>query len=232
MRSVLLCVLVLANAGCLRKTEFRCETDTACGAGGQCEASGFCSFADGECASGRRYDSSAGPLSGQCTSGDDPTTDGGIDSMGTPDDGSIDSGVTGCPAGYVALSAVPGHLYKVLPNGANWMTQQAECKLTTSAAYLAVPDTIEELTALDMLAGASNYWIGISDIATEGTWINSRSACRRRSCRGNRPHPTTRREARARIASRRYRRRTRSTIGAAINRCPRSASALRSSGRR
>lgn len=173
MRSVLLCVLVLANAGCLRKTEFRCETDTACGAGGQCEASGFCSFADGECASGRRYDSSAGPLSGQCTSGDDPTTDGGIDSMGTPDDGSIDSGVTGCPAGYVALSAVPGHLYKVLPNGANWMTQQAECKLTTSAAYLAVPDTIEELTALDMLAGASNYWIGISDIATEGTWINS-----------------------------------------------------------
>lgn len=172
MRVILLCVVVFASTGCLRNTEFQCASDTACGASGQCEATGFCSFADGACTSGRRYDSSAGPLAGQCTSGGTTGDDGGIDTMMPPDDSGVDASGLGCPAGYVALSGAPGHFYKVLTVADDWASQAAQCKLTTASAYLAVPDTLEELTAMDGIAGVASYWVGISDRMTEGTWIN------------------------------------------------------------
>lgn len=165
------CFVLLTATGCLRTTEFQCSSDSACGAAGQCEATGFCSFADGACSSGRRYDPSAGPLSGQCTSGGTTGDDGGIDTM-PQSDGGIDASGLGCPAGYVALSGAPGHFYKVLVAADDWAGQSMQCKLTTGSAYLAIPDTIEELTAMDGLAGASNYWIGISDTANEDVWVN------------------------------------------------------------
>jgi hypothetical protein len=161
----LLCLFVLASAGCLRSTEFQCAGDSACGASGRCEITGFCSFADTECASGRRYDPSAGTLGGTCTS-DGTTSDGGVDTS-MPDDAA--SG-TGCPAGYAALPGVPGHHYMVLTVAANWTSQHAACRATTLSAYLAIPDTIEELTAMDAHAGAAPYWVGINDRADEMVW--------------------------------------------------------------
>lgn len=172
MRLVLI-GLLLANASCLRKTEFHCADNTACGASGQCETTGFCSFADPDCASGRRYDSSAGGLADQCTGGGTTNDDGGVDAP-PPGDGAIDAPPTaGCPNGYAALTgAQAGHFYKVVPTAETWQTQEAGCQATTASAHLAVPDDLAELQALDDAAGTGNYWLGITDSATEGTWRN------------------------------------------------------------
>ncbi len=58
----------LAGMGCNSPlTEYRCTTTTDCGEeGARCEASGHCSFTDGECDSGFSFDSSAGSESGLC----------------------------------------------------------------------------------------------------------------------------------------------------------------------
>ena len=167
-----LLVLVLANPACLRKTEFQCSDDSACGPAGRCESTNFCSFADPECSSGRRYDQSAGSLAGQCTSGG-MTSDGGPVDMPRPIDGpSIDTPPAGCPSGYAAITGgQAGHVYRLVATADDWTKQQAGCKLTSSSANLAVPDDAVEHNALDALAGA-NYWVGITDAATEMTWLN------------------------------------------------------------
>ena len=69
---------------------FACTEDAQCGALGVCEASGYCSFVDGECPSGRRYgalapkeladqcvepmDASTGAVAGDTTTTDPSTT--------------------------------------------------------------------------------------------------------------------------------------------------------------
>src|SRR5262245_40461270 len=58
-------------AGCLSKSPFLCESDSQCVspgvAGGRCESNGYCSFADSECASGRRFgEATSSELAGQC----------------------------------------------------------------------------------------------------------------------------------------------------------------------
>lgn len=175
MRAMLM-LFVLANAGCLRKTEFQCSDDSACGASGRCETTGFCSFADPDCSSGRRYDQSAGSLGGQCTGGGNMNGDGGpiVDSPPMTGDGPpADAPPTaGCPAGYVALTgAQAGHVYKLLTIIENWTTQEAACQLTSASSHLAVPDDLAELTALDTAAG-TNHWVGITDAANEMVWKN------------------------------------------------------------
>src|SRR5262252_9565085 len=73
-------------SGCLTPDEtFHCTTQQACvdeeGGAGVCEPSGFCSFADPSCASGRRYGQFAGDgLARQCVGED----------MGVPDFGDHD----------------------------------------------------------------------------------------------------------------------------------------------
>jgi hypothetical protein len=63
-------MLALGLAACNGSTTFDCATSSQCRSGaltGVCEPSGFCSFGDSACASGSRYDSSAGDdLAGQC----------------------------------------------------------------------------------------------------------------------------------------------------------------------
>ena len=65
MRAVLLSCLVAA--GCVDVgTAFKCSSSSQCGAG-HCEATGFCSFDDSGCASGRRYGELVGDgLAGLC----------------------------------------------------------------------------------------------------------------------------------------------------------------------
>lgn len=70
--------------GCGSAT-FACEGDVECGANGQCEAQGYCSFPDTQCASGRRFGEGSANVSGACvpvtpnegTSSGDPTATGG-----------------------------------------------------------------------------------------------------------------------------------------------------------
>ncbi len=59
------------SSGC-GETSFACETSAQC-SGGSCEATGYCSFEDGTCASGRRYGQRADPIyAGKCV--DDQAT--------------------------------------------------------------------------------------------------------------------------------------------------------------
>jgi hypothetical protein len=67
MRRLGLTALLLALPGCFQTLSFHCGADNArCGAGGMC-VGGYCAFAAPACASGYRYDQSAGTLAGRCT---------------------------------------------------------------------------------------------------------------------------------------------------------------------
>lgn len=77
-------VLVLATAGsaatsaCLKFDPFGCQEDTQCDASamGRCDATGWCSYPDLECATGYRFEANAGDgLGGDCV-GTDPTGTG------------------------------------------------------------------------------------------------------------------------------------------------------------
>ena len=68
---------LLSAHGCSPTDVFACIESSQCesvGVPGTCEASGFCSFPDPECDSGRRYGSLAGPLSNTCVDDDAGTT--------------------------------------------------------------------------------------------------------------------------------------------------------------
>jgi len=87
-RLVLLCV---ALAGCLRSTEYECNSVDQCVAGGDqgvCETTGYCSFTDASCPSGRRYGTLSGPFAAQCVE----------DSDGDQDDDGVADAADNCPA--------------------------------------------------------------------------------------------------------------------------------------
>jgi len=170
-RMTLLLITCGALAGCLRSTQFQCEPDSSCGAGGKCEANKFCSLADPGCASGRVYSDSAGPNAGKCTDENMQMIDGGIDSPlidARPDS----AGGSNCPQDFMALPAAGSHVYKVITTTDEWGNQQAACRaISNNQAYLTVPDNQAELTATDGLTGAGpGYWVGINDIAVDGTY--------------------------------------------------------------
>lgn len=168
MRFMLLaCVLC---AGCLRQTQFQCSTDTSCGAGGKCESTGFCSVIATDCSSGRRYGDSAGAHAGQCTDG--MIADGGVD-VPMNDGRMIDAPKQDlCPASFTTVTGAGTHVYKVITAADNWAKQQQACQAMSTSAYLMVPDNQAELDAIDAFAMQAIYWIGINDIAVEGTFVN------------------------------------------------------------
>lgn len=66
--------MTLGLSACTNTSEFNCQDNTDCGSNGQCEASGFCSFPDDDCASGRRYGNLAGTgLANKCVAPDEGT---------------------------------------------------------------------------------------------------------------------------------------------------------------
>lgn len=164
-------LLALALGGCLRQTQFQCETDTACGTGGVCESTGFCSFVDKNCDSGRRYADSAGTNAGQCTDGGGGNGSGVIDAGVVADAREIDA-PPGCPGSFTTVAGAGTHVYKVIATADDWGNQQMACQTFTKSAYLIVPDNAAELAAVDGIAGAARYWVGIDDRATEGTFVN------------------------------------------------------------
>lgn len=112
--------LALWVSGCPAASQ-TCETSEDCGEGGQCESTGFCSFVDEACPSGRRYGAS-GPddRGGECalaagtTTGaippppPDESTSGDDVSSSTSDDGSESS--TGSDDSECTLITVDGKL--------------------------------------------------------------------------------------------------------------------------
>jgi alpha-tubulin suppressor-like RCC1 family protein len=60
-------MLGLVLGACVSPGGFVCETDQQCGGDGVCESTGFCSFDDDQCPSGRRYgEHAASGLASQC----------------------------------------------------------------------------------------------------------------------------------------------------------------------
>lgn len=177
IQSVLLaCVLASSSVACLRSTAFHCETSADCGAGGTCQQDiGFCSVSDGACESQQRYGDAAGGVAGQCV----PVI-GTIDApvpVDGADDAPVDAPVVGCPTGYNAITGgQTGHLYRLVTSTANWPNQRDFCTATTTSAYLAIPGDEAELAALVELATSTQFWVGITDQVTEGTWLDVKDA--------------------------------------------------------
>jgi hypothetical protein len=161
MRALLALVLIASTAGCLRQTEFKCTTNTDCSSDGVCEATGYCSFIDSACMMGRRYGDFSGSYSKQCVG----------EQMMMPDAGDAggDGPPTGCPATYATLPNAGAHVYKLTTNASLWGTQRDRC--AADGAYLAIPDNMAELQAITTAAAAQRAWLGISDTATEGTFM-------------------------------------------------------------
>ncbi len=182
MRLVVCSSLLLgaaALAGCLKSTSFSCTEDTACGAGGVCEAEGVCSIADADCTSGRRFDSSAGTLAGQCTAGSNPT-DSGVDM--TIDDGMPDAmpdappdAPTGCNGDFNAITdGNTNHKYKLINTPTDWVAQQ-NTVCAQQSSYMAIPDDAAELQAIYDLAGQNDVWVGVNDRLVEGTFRDTKN---------------------------------------------------------
>lgn len=163
----LLLLAAALSAGCLRKTEFQCQTSDQCSSGGVCESSGYCSFADSECPGGRRYGELSGDLGGQCVS-DAGGVDAGVDGA------TIDAPPDGCPASYMMATGAGVHRYRVVAAAGTWTVQRAACAADGAGAYLAVPDEQAELTALLATSAAGRVWIGIDDQTSEGTYATTR----------------------------------------------------------
>jgi hypothetical protein len=78
--------LVALLAACKVTGAYTCEQDDQCVRGavtGRCEATHVCSLQDGSCASGYRYDNSAGSLAQKCV---DAPVDAGVDATDAPPD--------------------------------------------------------------------------------------------------------------------------------------------------
>ena len=163
--AILLAAAAALTAGCLRATAFRCERDAECGAAGACEATGYCSVANGQCAgTGRAYSDTAGPdLANTCVPGGAPQPDAGVD-------GAVDGRMAGCPPGYAAVNG-SSHLYKAIPGALSWTEARTICGSATAVTYLAQPDDATELAGLAMVA-APPFWVGLDDNAIEGMFVN------------------------------------------------------------
>lgn len=167
MRRLAMLALVVASAGCLRTTEFKCAQDTDCSAtGAVCEPTGYCSFTDPACAMGRRYGDLSGAYSNQCV-GDVTMTDGGID--GITDGATSDTPPMGCPSSYATITGGGSHVYRALGTG-QWTAQRDACAADGANAYLAIPDDAAEATGIAALGGGALTWIGVNDRTTENTF--------------------------------------------------------------
>ena len=178
MKKVLVVVIALSSAGCLRTTTYKCTSNDMCSAsagntGGTCEITGFCSFTDGQCAEGRRYGDLAGKFSGTCV-GDLPVDiDAGVD--GPPGDGpGPDVPLGNCPASYLAISGQT-HRYRVISTQSAYAAQATDCGNDGTTTYLAIPDDQTELTAI-LTAATDDAWVGINDLANDGSFVTVKLA--------------------------------------------------------
>jgi hypothetical protein len=162
MRSALAIVALAGTTGCLRDTVFHCATDSDCNLSstpGICEAEGFCSVDDRNCASGRAFNEFSGSLSRSC--------------VGIPDAG-IDQGR--CSEAFTPVLGAPGHFYFLFTVTDTFENQEGACGAQGPSTYISIPDTASELAALLDLGGEPTLWMGITDRVTEGTFITLRGA--------------------------------------------------------
>lgn len=146
MRRLVL-VIALVLAACDVARTFECATDAQCETG-RCEATGYCSFADGACASGQRYDDYAGDgLAGKCV-----------------------EETTGCPGDYAPLAGQTSS-YRYVTAAADWLAAEQDCEDDGTGTHLAIPDDAAENMAIDtLMPGDDDYWVGVTDRKAEGEY--------------------------------------------------------------
>jgi len=160
--SALVVALLSVAAGCLRDTQFKCDTNADCTLanqeGGLCESNGFCSFPDSNCVTGRHYGDHSGSLSNFCVS---------------PDDGGFE-GNANCSPAFQTLPGTSGHLYQVFATPSDFMAQRGTCSVQGPASYLAIPDDASELQAIVTASAAPLIWVGLTDEVVEGQFLTVR----------------------------------------------------------
>jgi hypothetical protein len=158
-----LAIACLTLAGCKVTGTFTCDTSDQCRAStgqGVCEIeTGFCTFADADCASGTRYADNAGMgLAGRCT-GEEPLVDAPPFDV-APFDTST------CPAKFdITLPSVPNaKFYLDLTTGTYQVVAArciAELQGATHPANVHSAQTITEIAALFNFGGPGWIYVGV-----------------------------------------------------------------------
>jgi hypothetical protein len=174
---LLIAVACLAVTNCKVTGAFTCETSDQCRDStgqGVCEPTGFCAFADPDCASGTRYAGNAGDgFAGQCTS-EQPVVDSSIDTP-PPFDTST------CPAKFdITLPSVPNAKFYMDVGTGNYgvvaMRCIAELQGATHPANVHSAQTVTEVAALFSAGGPAWIYVGVLQDPTAttpiGGWIN------------------------------------------------------------
>ena len=154
--------MVVIAAGCRYDGTFMCDRNEECGVGGSCQAAHYCSFGDTKCASGQRYDETAGPYAGVCV-GEENGLDASIFHPAM------------CPASYtitIDSSTSTSRYYMRTATTSFWM-HHSGCKGDLpGATHLMLPDSAAEINeivaaTLDMATGSNEVFVGAAqNIAT------------------------------------------------------------------
>ena len=147
-------------AGCRYQGAFMCETSEQCGANATCQPSHYCSFMDPSCASGQKYDETAGPYAGQCVG--EQAVDAGVDVM---PDAAFD--VATCPVGYNITIASSMSRYKLVTSQTTFGPHMTNCADDlVNATHLVIPETLQEIIELSRYIDPLNntgsvFFIGV-----------------------------------------------------------------------
>ena len=146
-------VILAVLTSCRVHRTFECAMDADCGGPARCEsATHFCSFPDPDCSSGFRYDDYAGDgLANDCV-----TSTGGD--------------VPGCPADYVRVGPLASG-YRFVTQPATWLAAEQDCENDGGSTHLVIVDANQENDRMERdVAGATRFWMGITDRITEGAY--------------------------------------------------------------
>jgi len=173
MRSFMFFALIV-SAGCLRKTEYKCTDSTQCGANGQCEDVGFCSFPASDCDSGRKFGEYSGSTySNTCVGGGSVDPDASVVDGATIDGMMMADASPGCPSNYTLTSGT--HKYRVISANGTWMAHKTTCGADNNS-YLAIPDTQGELDFIIAQSPGARTWVGINDPADNNMVVTVKGA--------------------------------------------------------
>jgi hypothetical protein len=171
--------VVALLVGCRATDAFICASDPQCRHGttpGRCESSGFCSFPDGMCASGSRYDDNADPMyAGKCVGDQEPPIDAMIDTPPPFD-------LTKCPPSYVQINSMrTTSRYDLVTAQGTYAQHASNCNNDLpGATHLVMPETAQELTELSqwidpMSNTGALFWVGVvqapNAFAPDNGWI-------------------------------------------------------------
>lgn len=142
--------------GCRYGGAFMCDRNDQCGAGGSCQADHYCSFADMNCASGQRYDETAGPYGGVCV-GEENGVDAAI----------FDPAI--CPTTYtITIASSPKSRYFLRTATTSFWMHHSACKGDREGAtHLMLPDSAAEMSEIvtataGMVTGSNQLFVGVA----------------------------------------------------------------------